>query len=73
MALSVRRDPPPVPSRQLPLPLPPPSPTPAPLPTSLPPVPAHRVWASLGAEARARVRLTLLRILQEVPDDHARR
>lgn len=71
MAVPERRDPPPAASCQLPLPLPPPSPPLLPPPPPL--VPARRVWAGLGAEARARVRLTLLRIVQEVPDDRDRR
>ena len=67
------RPPSPPTPRQLPLPLPPaPGPAPPWLPLELATLPAPRVWASLAPAARAQVRATALRVIQEVLDDRHR-
>lgn len=61
-------------SRQLPLPLGPPVPLvpPVPAPPAVEVVVPQQVWPRLAPPARARVRQTFTRVLQEVLDDRNR-
>ena len=60
------------PIRQLPLPFPDAEAMPCPLPTPLAFVSAQQIWATLPLAMQMGVRATLLRVFQEVLNDHCR-
>jgi hypothetical protein len=59
------------PIRQLPLPFPDAEVMPSPLPTPVAFLSAQQVWATLPLATQMGVRTTLLRVFQEVLNDHA--
>ena len=60
------------PIRQLPLPFPDPEPMPPPLPTQGVFLSAQHIWATLPLATQMGVRVTLLRVFQEVLNDRSR-
>jgi hypothetical protein len=58
--------------RQLPLPFPDPGLMPSPLPTPVVFLSAQHIWATLPPATQMGVRATLVRVFQEVLNDHSR-